>query len=185
MATPIENIGQIAIRARDLPEAVRFYRDVLGLDYLFEAGALAFFMCGDVRLMLSPPEQDEFDHPAPRCTSAYRTSKPPTASCRPRGATFVDEPHLIAKLPDHELWMAFFRDPDGNLLLALMSEVPRELRTVEASSPRSSGTVTLTRDESACRAAEYVCSASWESTLSAITSPPGSSFGRASANNAS
>ena len=39
-----------------------------------------------------------------------------------RGVVFEAKPHLIAKLPDHELWMAFFRDPDANLL-ALMSEV--------------------------------------------------------------
>ena len=62
MTTPIENVGQIAIRARDLPEAVTFYRDVLGLDYLFEAGTLAFLMCGDVRLMLAVPESGEVDH---------------------------------------------------------------------------------------------------------------------------
>jgi len=29
---------------------------------------------------------------------------------------------MIAKMPGHELWMTFFRDPDHNLL-ALMSEV--------------------------------------------------------------
>ena len=122
MASPIENIGQIAIRARDLPEAVAFYRDVLGLEYLFEAGALAFFMCGDVRIMLSPPERDEFDHPS--STVYFRVTDLQAAyeELSERGATFVDEPHLIAKLPDHELWMAFFRDPDGNLM-ALMSEI--------------------------------------------------------------
>ena len=121
VATPIENIGQIAIRARDLPRAVTFYRDVLGLNYLFEAGQLAFFMCGAVRIMLSPPERDEFDHPSstvyfrvPDLQAAYH-------ELSERGATFVDEPHLIAKLPDHELWMAFFRDGEGNTL-ALIHE---------------------------------------------------------------
>jgi methylmalonyl-CoA/ethylmalonyl-CoA epimerase len=122
MASPIENIGQIAIRARDLPASVAFYRDVLALEYLFEAGTLAFFMCGNVRIMLSPPERDEFDHPS--STVYFRVADLQGAydELSKRGATFVDEPHLIAKLPDHELWMAFFRDPDGNLL-ALMSEV--------------------------------------------------------------
>ena len=122
MATPIENIGQIAIRARDLPEAVTFYRDVLGLDYLFEAGTLAFFMCGGVRLMLGVPENEQVDHESstvyfrvPDLQAAYK-------ELSERGVAFVDEPHLIAKLPDHELWMVFFRDPDGNLM-GLMSEV--------------------------------------------------------------
>lgn len=118
----IAGIGQVAIRARDLPAAVTFYRDALGLQYLFEAGPLAFFMCGDVRLMLSPPETDEVDHPA--STLYFRVGDLDAAyrELSGRGVEFVDEPHLIAKLPDHELWMAFFRDPDGNLM-ALMSEV--------------------------------------------------------------
>jgi methylmalonyl-CoA/ethylmalonyl-CoA epimerase len=122
MPTPIENIGQIAIRARDLPEAVAFYRDALGLEYLFEAGTLAFFMCGGVRLMLAVPENDSVDHES--STVYFRVADLQAAyeELSERGVTFVDEPHLIAELPDHELWMAFFRDPDGNLM-GLMSEV--------------------------------------------------------------
>lgn len=118
----IESIGQVAIRARDLPAAVTFYRDVLGLDYLFEAGPLAFLMCGGVRLMLSPPETGEVDHPSSTLYFRVPDLEAAYAELSERGVPFVDEPHLIAKLPDHELWMAFFRDPDGNLM-ALMSEV--------------------------------------------------------------
>jgi methylmalonyl-CoA/ethylmalonyl-CoA epimerase len=122
MPTPIENIGQVAIRARDLPAAVAFYRDMLGLDFLFEAGTLAFLMCGDVRLMLAVPENDTVDHES--STVYFRVPDIQAAYSRlsERGVPFVDEPHLIAKLPDHELWMVFFRDPDGNLM-GLMSEV--------------------------------------------------------------
>lgn len=122
MPTPIENIGQIAIRARDLDASVAFYRDTLGLDFLFDAGPLAFLMCGGVRLMLAVPENDEVDHPS--STLYFRVPDLPAAYSElgDRGVEFVGEPHLIAKLPDHELWMAFFRDPDGNLL-GLMSEV--------------------------------------------------------------
>jgi len=122
---PIESIGQIAIRARDLPAAVAFYRDVLGLDYLFEAGPLAFLMCGDVRLMLAVPENEEVDHPSSTVYFRVADLDAAYAELSGRGAAFVGEPHLIAKLPDHELWMAFFRDPDGNLL-GLMSEVREE-----------------------------------------------------------
>ena len=64
MSTPIQNIGQIAIATHDLEHAVAFYRDALGLEYLFEAGPLAFFMCGDVRIMLAVPENAEIDHPS-------------------------------------------------------------------------------------------------------------------------
>ncbi len=122
MTTPIENVGQVAIRARDLPAAIAFYRDTLGLDFLFEAGTLAFLMCGDVRLMLAVPEGDEVDHPS--STLYFRVSDIQGAyeELGSRGVEFVDAPHLIARMPDHELWMTFFRDPDGNLM-GLMSEV--------------------------------------------------------------
>src|SRR6202795_4900276 len=62
--TALTRIGQIAINAHDVDRATAFYRDVLGLPHLFRAGQLSFFDCGGVRLMLSPPEKPEFDHPA-------------------------------------------------------------------------------------------------------------------------
>jgi methylmalonyl-CoA/ethylmalonyl-CoA epimerase len=122
MPTPIESIGQVAIRARDLPAAVAFYRDVLGLEFLFEAGTLAFLMCGDVRLMLAVPENDTVDHESSTVYFRVPDIQAAYAELSERGVSFADEPHLIAKLPDHELWMVFFRDPDGNLM-GLMCEV--------------------------------------------------------------
>jgi catechol 2,3-dioxygenase-like lactoylglutathione lyase family enzyme len=125
-ATPsigISRIGQIAINVHDVDRATTFYRDTLGLPLLFTAGALAFFDCGGVRLMLSRPEKPEFDHPSsilyftvPDIASAHR-------QMLSRGAHFEDTPHLIAKMPNHDLWMTHFRDPDQNLL-ALMCEMP-------------------------------------------------------------
>jgi predicted enzyme related to lactoylglutathione lyase len=115
-------LGQIAINVKDLQRAVRFYRDVLGIDYLFEILQSAFFRIGEVRLMMGVAEKPEFDHPAsilyylvPDINEAYE-------AMRGRGAEFEDVPHLIAKMPDHELWMCFLRDTEGNML-ALMSEV--------------------------------------------------------------
>ena len=64
VSTRIASIGQISIRVHDVERAVTFYRDALGLEFLFDAGPLAFLMCGDVRLMLTTPERDEFDHPS-------------------------------------------------------------------------------------------------------------------------
>ena len=122
MATPIQSIGQIAINTRDVQRAVAFYRDALGLDYLFEAGPLAFFMCGDVRLMLSVAESAEFDHPSSILYFRVDDIHGARAELSGRGVPFDDEPHLIAKMPDHELWMTFFRDPDRNVH-GLMSEV--------------------------------------------------------------
>ena len=116
------NIGQISIRVHDVERAVDFYRDALGLEFLFDAGPLAFLKCGDVRLMLTKPERDEFDHPS--STLYFRVDDINAArdTLAGRGVPFDDEPHLIAKMPDHELWMTFFRDPDRNLH-GLMSEV--------------------------------------------------------------
>jgi methylmalonyl-CoA/ethylmalonyl-CoA epimerase len=119
----LSQIGQIAIAVKDLPRAVAFYRDVLGLPFLFEAPPnLAFFDCAGVRLMLSEPEKPEFDHPASIIYYRVMNMRETVAALKSRGAAFESEPHLIAKMPNHDLWMAFLRDPDGHLL-AIMSEV--------------------------------------------------------------
>ena len=115
-------IGQIAINVHDLPKAVAFYRDVLGLKFLFETPSMAFFDVNGVRLMLGKPEKPEFDHPA---SILYYRVADLRETCRAlarKNVTFESEPHLVARMPNHELWMAFFKDVDGNLL-ALMSEL--------------------------------------------------------------
>jgi methylmalonyl-CoA/ethylmalonyl-CoA epimerase len=120
--TPLTSIGQISIRVHDVERAVAFYRDVLGLEFLFDAGPLAFLMCGDVRIMLAKPESEEFDHPSSTLYFRVDDIDATRAALLERGAAFEDEPHLIARMPDHELWMTFFRDPDLNLH-GLMAEV--------------------------------------------------------------
>jgi catechol 2,3-dioxygenase-like lactoylglutathione lyase family enzyme len=117
-------VGQIAIPVSDLEQAIAFYRDVLGLRFLFRAPpGLAFLQCSEVRLMLGqqPPGAGESSvgviyYRVADLDVAYRT-------LRERGGRFVDEPHRIARLADHELWMVFLRDPDDHLL-ALMAERP-------------------------------------------------------------
>jgi methylmalonyl-CoA/ethylmalonyl-CoA epimerase len=116
-------IGQIAVVVRDLDRAVAFYRDTLGMRFLFQAPPkLAFFDCGGVRLMLDVPEEEEFKHPASILYYKVDDIKATWAALRDRGVEFRDEPHMVARMPDHELWMTFFRDTEGNTL-ALMSEV--------------------------------------------------------------
>lgn len=122
MPTPITGLGQISIRVHDIDRAVTFYRDALGLEFLFDAGPLAFLMCGDVRLMLTTPESADFDHPSSTLYFRVAHIHAARAELVERGVPFDDEPHLIARMPDHELWMTFFRDPDRNLH-GLMSEV--------------------------------------------------------------
>jgi methylmalonyl-CoA/ethylmalonyl-CoA epimerase len=116
-------IGQIAINVKDLGRAVMFYRDVLRLTFLFEAPpSLAFFDCGGVRLMLSPPETPEHDHPSSVIYYVVDNLEAAFSGVVERGAEPVDDPHIIAKMPDHDLWMAFIKDTEGNLV-GLMSEV--------------------------------------------------------------
>lgn len=116
-------LAQLALTVRDVSSAVHFYRDVLGIPFLFEAPPkLAFFDCGGIRLMISQPEGvpstgnsalyfkvDDIHGEHQRLASA--------------GVKFAEEPHRIARLADREVWLAAFHDPEGNLL-ALMSEPP-------------------------------------------------------------
>jgi methylmalonyl-CoA/ethylmalonyl-CoA epimerase len=118
-------IGQIAVPVSDVDRAIAFYRDALGMRFLFKAPpGLGFFDCGGVRLLLDEPAKAQSEnyssiiyYTVPDIQAAYQ-------ALTARGVVFRDAPHLVARMPDHELWMAFFCDPDKNIL-ALMSEVPR------------------------------------------------------------
>ncbi|HKV11953.1 MAG TPA: VOC family protein [Thermoanaerobaculia bacterium] len=119
----LTRIGQISVNAHDLERAVAFYRDALGMALLFQAPPkMAFFDCGGIRLMLGVPEEAEFDHPGSVLYFKVDDIQATYSAFKDRGVEFRGEPHLIARMPDHELWMAFFRDSEGNTL-ALMSEV--------------------------------------------------------------
>ena len=120
----IEKIGQIGIPVTDVDRAIVFYRDVLGLAFLFRAGPnLAFFDCGGVRILLDKPEEAEFKNHSSVIYFTVSDIKASFAEVVERGAKPEGEPHLIARMADREVWMGFFRDPDQNLL-ALMSEIP-------------------------------------------------------------
>jgi methylmalonyl-CoA/ethylmalonyl-CoA epimerase len=108
-------IGQIAIRARDLARARDFYRDVLGLSFLFEAPGLAFFQCGPVWLMLSGAEEPEFDHPASVLYFDVADIAEAWTTLTGRGVTFRDRPHVVHRTADRALWMSFFEDSEGNV----------------------------------------------------------------------
>lgn len=121
-ASPLGPIGQIAYTVSDVPRAVAFYKDAVGLKLLFQAPpGLAFFDCGGIRFMISRPEGDFT--PGASAVMYFRISdiESTQKALKGRGVSFVDDPHLIARMPDHELWMCFFKDPDGNTL-ALMEE---------------------------------------------------------------
>jgi len=124
MLLNLSHVGQISLPISDTDRSEAFYETVLGLKKLYRFGDLAFFDCAGVRLLL-----DKVGNPAdlvPRGCIYFRCADIAlaVAELAKRGLTFTSLPHLIAKMDDHDLWMAFFRDPDGHTL-ALMQEAPK------------------------------------------------------------
>ena len=121
----LARIGQIALTVSDVPAAIAFYRDALGLKFLFEAPpSLAFFDCAGIRLMLTPPEREGVVA-GQRFNSILYFSvddiQGAAAALQARGVAFDQPPHVVARLPHAHIWMGFFHDPEGNML-AIMSE---------------------------------------------------------------
>ena len=114
-------IGQIAIVCQDVTRATAFYRDALGLKFLFAAGpTLAFLDAGGTRLMLSTAE-GEFDRRGSMLYFFIKDIEATYDELTKRGVQFIEKPHLIAKMPDHDLWLAAFKDSEGNPM-AIMEE---------------------------------------------------------------
>jgi len=117
----LSQIGQVAVNVANLEDAVSFYRDTLGMKLLFQAPGLAFFDCNGVRLLLD--ELSGWQHPSSILYYKVDDIQKAYQILAQQDIEFKQKPHLVAKMPDHELWMAFFEDPSGNLL-AIMSEIP-------------------------------------------------------------
>src|SRR2546428_2885456 len=118
-------IGESCIRARDLERAIRFYRDTLGMPFLFQAPPqMAFFQCGATTVLLGVPEAPELDHPASVVYYLVPDIAAGHATLRRRGVEVITEPHLVHPAADYELWLAVFRAPERNVL-ALMMRKPR------------------------------------------------------------
>ena len=124
MLLDLNHIGQIALPVTDVDRAEAFYRDALGLRPLYRFGDITFFDCAGVRLMLEKTHAPETVARSSviylRCADIALAVR----ALRGRGVVFDDAPHLIARMDDHDLWMVFFRDPDGHTL-ALMQEAPK------------------------------------------------------------
>ena len=114
------DVAQIALTVQDLPKATAFYRDVLGMKFLFDAGTMAFFQCGSLRLMIGQGTQPSTSEG----TIVYFRVSDIDAAARlleSRGVEFIQQPHLVARMKSHDLWLAFLKDTSGNTL-GLMSE---------------------------------------------------------------
>ncbi len=120
----LKNIGQIALAVDEINQAEIFYEKTLGLKKLYRFGDLVFFDCGcgNIRLLIEPTQSTLVKNSiiyfsTPDLNIAYPALKE-------KGVVFTESPHLVAPMPDHDLWMAFFNDPAGNTL-ALMQEAPK------------------------------------------------------------
>lgn len=123
----LSRIGQILVNVKDLDRAIAFYRDTLGMTFLFQAPPnMAFFACGNVRIMLGIADRPEIDHPASIIYYKVDDIERVYEVFNARGVEFIIKPHLVAPMPTYDLWLADFKDSEGNIL-ALMSEVPRDV----------------------------------------------------------
>jgi predicted enzyme related to lactoylglutathione lyase len=122
----VGDIGQIAITVSDVAAAKAFYSDVLGLRFLFDAGPnLAFVAAGTVRIMLTLPQgHGAVGHNSVLYFRVHDVAAAYESVCE-RGAKAEKGPELVARMPDHELWLAFVRDPDGNLVGLMEERRPR------------------------------------------------------------
>lgn len=119
----LDEIGQIAVTVGDLARSKHFYQNALGMKFLFDAGNMAFFQCGTIRFAIGTSDK-------PLSASGtilyFRVVdiQESYAQLSVKGVEFIQKPQLVAKMTDHDLWLAFLRDPDGNAF-GLMCEVPR------------------------------------------------------------
>jgi methylmalonyl-CoA/ethylmalonyl-CoA epimerase len=121
-AVHLDNIGQIALTVSDLARSKEFYQNILGMKFLFDAGTMAFFQCGTIRLMIGTSPEPVSSGGTILYFTVHDIQGTHTL-LKDQGVVFLHEPHLVAKMPDHDLWMAFLKDPDDNTL-GLMSEIP-------------------------------------------------------------
>lgn len=118
-------LAQVTNVVHDLDRAVKFHRDTLGIPLLFQAPpSLAFFQLGSVRLMLSPAENAEQDHPGSVLYLRVKDIESVHRTLAGKGVKFAGQPHRVHEAADYDLWMAFFHDPDNNPM-ALMEEKPK------------------------------------------------------------
>ncbi len=123
-AVHFDTIGQIAITVCDLARSKAFYKDTLGMKFLFDAGSMVFFQCGEIRLMIGAADNAAAPRGGTILYFKVKNIQETHERLRDLGVVFKQAPHFVARLPDHDLWMAFLHDPDENIL-GMMSEVHR------------------------------------------------------------
>jgi methylmalonyl-CoA/ethylmalonyl-CoA epimerase len=125
MTKQIQRIGQIGVPVKDVERAASFYSGKLGLDLLFKTDTMAFLETNGIRILLTLPENEAFAHPSSVLYFHVEDIEAAFEAYKKQGVTFIDEPHLIARMGDTETWMAFFKDTEENTH-ALMCEKAAE-----------------------------------------------------------
>jgi methylmalonyl-CoA/ethylmalonyl-CoA epimerase len=117
----LDEIGQIAVTVSNLERAKDFYQNVLGFKFLFDAGPMSFFECGKIRFAIGTSDKPVS---AGGTILYFRVAdiQKTHAQLVAKGVVFIQKPHLVAKMPDHDLWIAFLEDPDKNPI-GLMCEM--------------------------------------------------------------
>lgn len=121
-ANNIQGIVQIGIPIKKLDRAVEYYKEVLGLPLLFQTENMAFFNSNGQRLLLSLPEKEEFANASSVLYFKVEDIQKSVEQLKEKGVSFIDQPHVVAKMGNTETWMSFFKDSEGNTH-ALTSEV--------------------------------------------------------------
>ena len=120
----ISAIGQIGVPVHDLDKSTAFYRDILGMKFIFQVpNMMSFFDCGGIRIMLAIPTSSEYDHPSSIIYYRVDDIHSTFATLKERGVHFIQNPHSIGQMGNVDVWMAFFKDVDSNTL-AIMSDIP-------------------------------------------------------------
>jgi methylmalonyl-CoA/ethylmalonyl-CoA epimerase len=119
----LNHIGQIALTVSNLERSTAFYRNVLGMAFLFDAGPMVFFQCGEIRLMIGLSETEgPVTNTGTILYFKVADIEHTHAWLQRNGVEILQPPHVVARMADHDLWLVLFTDPDKNTL-ALMSEV--------------------------------------------------------------
>jgi methylmalonyl-CoA/ethylmalonyl-CoA epimerase len=119
----LSRIGQIAVNVRNAKRSIEFYRDTLGMEFLFEVPHMGFFNCDGIRLMLAESPTPDVHHPASVIYYGVDDIHQTFETLSQAGVIFTSPPRLVATVEGIDLWIGFFHDPDDNVV-GLMSEVP-------------------------------------------------------------
>lgn len=123
MAEGLSTLRQISYVVNDVQRMSEYFENTLRIKKLFDAPGMSFFDLGGVRLMMTLPADNNAHLGNSVLYFAATDIDASVAALKLAGVVFEREPFMVARMPDHEFWLAFFRDPENNLL-ALSCEKP-------------------------------------------------------------